>query len=290
MVFLFKRAAEIQILKPSGPVISPVSGAVAGEIGSEARIIKNLRVQFKIQKGASNTLNSSSINIYNLNRDSRGFIEGKDNTSILNVGYGEVLHNIFKGTISRIEHRRAGADIISKIEVIDSKKEVVETHIEENFKAGTKTESVLRLVLKRFGLNDSAINKIISSVKSRNVSNLDKEYINGLALTGNFKEIMEKIMNKEGIDFSMQDGIPLIDKDIIVQEEAVIISKNTGMIGIPVKKEEGIEILSLIQPGIIIGSTINIISELINGFFKVRQIIYTGDTHQNKWEMKIIAQ
>ena len=279
MTLLFKRVAEVIIGKPGG----------------EGKVIKNLRIQFKIQKGASSTLNSSSINIFNLNRDSRGFIEGEDNTATLNVGYKDefgnrLLDNIFKGTISKIEHKRSGADIISGIEVIEGKKEITQTHIEENFVSGTKTESVLRIVLKRFGLNDATINKIINSVKNRGVSNLDKQYLNGVALTGNFKEIMEKIMDKEGIDFSIQDGKPLIDKDIIVQDEAILINKDTGMIGIPIKKEKGVEVVSLIQPGIVIGSTISIASELINGFFKVRQIIYNGDTHQNKWEMKITVE
>lgn len=279
MVFLFNRVAEVRIGKP----------------GEEGLVINNLRTQFKIIKGKTTKTDNSSINIFNMNKDSRGFIEGEELNFILNVGYrdagsGVKLHRVFSGDVSRVEHSKKGSDMISKLEVIDKKTQANNTHIEENFKEGTNTEGMLRPILKRYGLTDIGINRIISKVKDRGISQLQKQTVNGISLFGNFKEVMNKVLDRESLEWTINDGEVVIDNDIPDPTTATVISKDTGMIGIPIKREKGIEVISLIQEGINMGRTIKIVSDFITGFFKIRQVIFEGDTLDGKWQARIIAK
>lgn len=279
MVSLFNRIAEVKI----------------GKQGEQGLSIKDMRVQFKIIKGKTTKTDSSFINIFNLNKDSRGFIEGEELTFILNVGYvdqnsGVQLHRIFSGDVKRVEHSKKGPDLISKLDVIDSSKKFVNTHIEENFKEGTNTEDMLKKILQRFGLTEQGIKRILDRVKQKGVSQLQKQVINGMSLFGNINEVMDKVLAREGLDWTITDGEVVIDDDTPDETTATVISQNTGMIDIPIKREKGIEVMSLIQEGLNVGKTIKIVSDSITGFYKTRQIIYEGDTMEGKWQAKITAK
>jgi len=279
MVFLFNRVAEVRIGKP----------------GEEGLVINNLRTQFKIIKGKSTKTDNSFISIFNMNKDSRGFIEGEELDFILNVGYSDVnsglkLHRVFSGDVTRAEHSKKGSDIISKLIVIDKKEQANNTHIEENFKEGTDTEDILKTVLKRYGLTSIGINRIINRIKDRGISQLQKQTINGISIFGNFKEVMNKILDRENLEWTINDGEVIVDNDTPDPTTATVISKDTGMIDIPIKREKGIEVISLIQEGLNVGRTIKIVSEFITGFFKIRQVIYEGDTLDGKWQARMITE
>lgn len=278
MVFLFDRVAEVRIGKP----------------GEEGIVINNLRIQFKIIKGKSTKTDNSFITIFNMNKNSRGFIEGEKLDFILNVGYSDAnsglkLHRVFSGDVTRVEHSKKGSDIVSKLIVVDKKEQANNTHIEENFKEGTNTEDMLKTILKRYGLTSIGINRVINRIKDRGISQLQKQVVNGISIFGNFKEVMNKILDRENLEWTINDGEVIVDDDTPDPTTATVISKDTGMIDFPIKREKGIEVFSLIQEGLNVGRTIKIVSEFITGFFKIRQVIYEGDTLDGKWQARMIA-
>ena len=262
-----------------------------GKTGATGIDVSNLRIKFDIKKTNGSTLNNSNISVYNMNQTNRAFVEGEDLTCILKVGYVSLLEDLFKGTITDVVHDKQGVDIVSSLAVIEKQKKIVETHIEQNFKAGTTTEGMLRKILQTFGMASKAITALISSVKTKGISNLSKTNTSSTSLTGNFKEVMDKILAKEDVKWYMDDGQLVLDKDSNTDTvNAVVLNKTSGLLGAPSKKKDTIEVVSLIQPGLKPGATVKVESKNINGFFKVLEAKYSGDTHEGTWQVRLTVK
>ncbi|MCP4481423.1 MAG: hypothetical protein GY817_01155 [bacterium] len=275
-----------------------------GEAGKEGNNFGGLRTKFNIKKNIQSTANQGTIELYNLNATSRGFLDGfaekKDTKKtakstkfeklvcILKAGYKgitvdeENLDIIFSGDIYRVSHEKKGVDIITTLECGDSQRKLTETHIEQSFKAGTKNKKIIEYVVEKLGLTIG-----------RQVKLSDIEYSKGLTITGNITEIMDTLTEREDVNWHVQDGVVYIDDDTFTAEQekkAIVIAKNTGLIGLPILREKGLEVISLLQPSIKPGKFIKLESSIKEGFFKVREAVYEGDTLDGNWQVRLIVE
>jgi hypothetical protein len=93
------------------------------------------------------------------------------------------------------------------------------------------------------------------------------------------------------LNWYLEDEQLIIDNDKFINEnEAIVLNSRTGLINKPVKKDDKIEVTALLQAGIKPGKTVKIESSIISGFFKVLEVVYTGDTSSEQWQIKAILQ
>jgi hypothetical protein len=231
------------------------------------------RIRFKIDKIIEVTPNPTSLWIYNLGADSRALFEQKNNTVILSAGYGNNPEVIFRGNVSRCRTSKAGPDYITHIEAADGLFAVQNSRIDQAFSAGARQNQV--------------INTLVGALKSSGQVNVGEirgisndGYNQGLVLSGSTVDQLRQVCEKGDLDFTIEDGkiyiLPYGDSKGI---PAIVISANTGMVGIPEKRDVGISVKSLLNPKIGVFQKIIVQSKFINGLYTTAKVSHSGDSH-----------
>ena len=258
------------------------------ESGTEqAKIIKDLFIKFKITKSTKSTANKSIIEIYNLNQDSRGFIESFTSRKEivkpkvkLNVGYQDLSELLFIGDITLTSSHKNGPDWITTITADTGKDAVEDTKFKKTYKAGTSENIIVEDVLNEVQL-------LSENIKAE----LKGEKINqSVTVNGSIKKLLDEYIGNQEKEWSVQDdGVQVLDGNQTTNEPAITLSKATGLIGSPIKTDTGIKLKALIQPGFKPGRGISVSSSLITGFYKIEKVTFDGQTRSNQWYAMIEA-
>jgi len=258
--YLFNRKAELTF----------------GPYGGEGVLVTGLDMEFDIEKTSQSSVNKGKIIVYNLNPDNRAILASQDIFCKFAVGYawGEELGELFKGSLSKSITVKQGNDFVSTLEIGDGQKELKESNVDKSYSPGIDLKSALGDVVKSIGL---PIGKNQAESES---------FQHGLVLSGNSKKQMDKLTKKQGLEWSIQDGeIQILKPNSDTGEESILLTPSTGLIGSPTKREEGLEIKSLIIPKALnpgrklrIGNTKD-----TDGDYKIIKSHYVGNTVNGPW-------
>lgn len=252
--------------------------------GQRGKDFSNLRISFQIEKTSESNANTSEITIYNLNADSRAFLEQENLVAVLKAGYtpqGEssLAETIFRGDIRRVENKLSGSDWQTNLEVGDGEKALVEKSFNKSFAKGVSLRSAIEEVAQALG-------KPISTIKDIS----EKVYQNGLTLSGSVKDLLDELTAEAGVEWSVQDGeVIVLGQSSNDGQRGFLLSRDTGMIGTPVRKEKGIEIQTALNPKLRPGKAIRIQSKLFSGDFRIRTVRHIGDSFEGEWSSKVEA-
>ena len=265
--YLFDRSVSIEFGTP-------------GQLGKK---FTDLRVVFEIKKTITSEPNKGKIQIYNLSKASQTLAEKKQDNSLyvkLYAGYGLKLGTVFTGDVIASLSRRENGDVITEFEVGDGEGPYVETTINKSFSPGVSFKDVLTTAAKSFGLPVNTI----TGVK-------DEQFINGLAVSGQSKDVMDNLTKKQDLRWSIQNGaIQVTGPDGKVEGRMVLLSSDSGLIGSPKKKEKGkFEFISLLQPNILPGSVVRLESKFLKGDFIAQTVIHKGDSVEGDYFTTIEA-
>lgn len=296
------------------PAFDRVAELIVGQSGKQGILIKDLRFSFSIEKTLSETLNNSTVRIFNLNRDSRKLVETPNNAIILKAGYAQDIGPVtcFVGIVRRAITVRDGVDWVTELELDDGLIAYRDTKFSISFNPGANAIDVLSAVAKRFNLPVRALPDGIAP----------KTYPQGFAFVGRTREAMSKVCNYLDLEWSIQNQeIQILKKGGVKKEQAFLISAETGMIGSPAAEAktmndtaaakkgittntagvikrakestegeiktqlevQGYKVKTLLQPASQPGDYVKLKSEGIDGFFKVEKLVHSGDTHGGDW-------
>ncbi len=246
---------------------------IFGPRGEQGKLIEGLRVKFEIEKTLEPVPNKAVITVYNLNADSRALTERPRLFLALSVGYGNIIEDIFNGDISQPKSQLTGPDIITTFEVGDGEVAYQQSRVDITYTAGTSIKDAILGVARSFGQTI----KDLSAVGPEKI-------LNGLVLSGPSRQHLNQLTEKSGLEWSIQDGsIQVLKKGGVTNEEAVVLTPQTGLIGIPQKKDQGIELTSLLQTKLKPGRIVQVQSKFISGTFKCSRVTHKGDTHDKDW-------
>lgn len=258
-----------------------------GPKGGTGVRVTDLRMSFDISKTNNSNPNTAKVQIYNLNESNRGILKTKDDlTLILEVGYGESLEQLFVGDVARSFTQRSGADFITTIEIDDGGQALTEAKLDKSYEGGTNEKTIVEDALQAMKDTGQVIIGSLAALK-------DDIAQNGFSASGTAKAVLDKIMTKQGLEFSIQDNeVQILEEDQDTGEEAILLTPQTGLIGSPsvgligkkAKKLEGISFRALIQTAKFRpGRLVNIVSRDMDGFFKIVKASFNGDTHSDPW-------
>jgi len=281
---------------------------VIGQSGGKGVEVAGLRIDFSVEKTSTETLNNSTIEIYNLSPDSQKLIETPNNAVILKAGYKQDVGAkiIFVGIVRRSLTVRSGSDWVTKLELDDGLIAYRDSKRAFSFPAGASGIGVLRSVAASFGL----------SVRQFPTDIVDKVYPGGFSFVGRSREAMAKVCSYLGLEWSIQNQeIQVLKKGGVMQRTAVVLSEDTGLIGSPALEAktlsdkaaakqgitvntagviqrrkattdgdietklevQGYKVVSLLQPTIEPGSVVQVKSKGIDGtFFRVESVTHSG--------------
>jgi hypothetical protein len=244
-----------------------------GVRGQPGKRLEGLRVKFSIEKSDESYPNKASISIYNLNPSSRAEVEKKGLALVLSVGYGLELEDIFNGDIARPITVLEGPDYVTTFEVGDGEKAFQSSRVDVTYKEGTSMKDIFQGLATSLGQTIKDFSQIGP-----------EKILNGLSLSGLSRSHLDELTAKSGLEWSIQDNaLQVIKKGGSTNEQAVLLSPESGLIGIPKKKAEGIEFSSLLMPSIRPGRKVMLQSKFISGVFRCEKVTHKGDTHENDW-------
>lgn len=299
------------------PLFDRVAELVVGQSGKEGLLIKDLRISFSIEKTLTETLNTSTIRIYNLSPTSRKIVEAPNNAVILKAGYTQDKGalTIFVGIVRRSLTIREGVDWVTELELDDGLIAYRDSKFSTSFDPGSRGVDVLKQVADKFGI---AVGKLPDAIEQ-------KIYPNGFSFVGRARDAMAKVCNYLGLEWSIQNQtIQVLKKGGYRERTAIVISTDTGMIkspqleaktmsdklaakqglttnsaGVVTKKSDkltvsgnppkdrlevqGYKVETLMQPTILPGDVVQVKAEGIDNFFKVEKVTHQGDTHGDEW-------
>jgi hypothetical protein len=249
---------------------------VKGETGVK---VSALRISFDIEKTRESTANTAKITIYNLNPNNRDLLKNKENlTIILEVGYADDFDQLWVGDIARSSTRRQGSDFITTIESEDGGQALREAKIDKSYAPGVSAKTIVGDLIQSFKDAGQTVGGTVTKVK-------DEIAQNGFTASGISKIVLEQLLAKQGLEFSIQDNeIQILEQLAATEDEAVVLTPETGLIGSPFAREKGIEFRALIQSTKLRpGRPVRIQSLDFDGFFKINKARYQGDTHDKAW-------
>lgn len=255
-----------------------------GPKGGTGIKVSDLRVSFDVEKTSESNPNKAKIQIYNLSEASRGILKTKESQFILlEIGYGDVIDQLFIGDVERSFTQRSGADFVTTIEAADGGQALNESKIDKSYSAGVKLKTVIDDAMQAMKDTGQIVVGSLTNIK-------DEVAQNGITVSGLAKKVIDNISNKMGLEFSVQDNEAVIlDPAVDTGELEVLLTPTTGLIGSPQlgkidEKVEGVEFKALIQttkfrPG----RAVKLEAKDIDGLIRVIKAKFIGDTHATAW-------
>ncbi len=277
-----------------------------GPKDAQGKQITGLRMVFHVEQSLEKIPNPATVEVTNLSNDTINWLENIPvNEShgpvfILQAGYSNVdltnLPILYKGDIAKITVKKAGTETTTLLEGGDGEFAYLNSRLDVSFKPGSTFGTILDTFKKTLGLSDGV---------QKGMNRADS-FLNGAAFTGNIRDHLDEICERQGLIWSIQDGaLQILPQDGDTGETAVYLSPDTGLIGSPYKTKivrpqlggnskqmqvSGEKFLSLLNPRIRPGKPIVVSSENVNGTFRVEKATHTGDTHGAPWYSEIEAR
>lgn len=253
------------------------------------------RISFSIEKDQESNANKSKITLYNLNQESRAFMEDEKLIVFLKAGYEGRISTIFFGDVDERETVRNGPDIVTTLECTDQGKILQTANVQIGLNPGANNIQAFEAAESAMGLIIPARQKALIPVR---------QFVQGFSFTGTAQKLMEKLTKEIGFKFSIQDGeIQLLSDIENDQQEAVLVTPDTGLIGFPTKTQRGAKFKALLNPEIRVGRAVKLESKQFQGALGSsanvagsqalqdsgitlisKKVTVNGDTHEGPWE------
>lgn len=250
--------------------------------------VPGMRIQFRVVRTNESTSNTAEVSIFNLNATSRSRIEGATRPQFqIEAGYDGQLASLFTGEAVEQSSVKLPNGWQTKVKAADG------------FSASRQTLSVS---LAPGASMDQAIKEVANSMKVSARRALAKAatgdldgavgaFANGISMSGPSSKLMDQLMKNSGADWSIQDGeLQILLPDETTQDQAILLTPRTGLIGIPTRvidekrpKQLIVSIPSLLLTGIRPGRRIELQDTSFTGSFKATKVEHAGDTHGGDW-------
>lgn len=273
----YKRAYELTIIPTDG----------------EARVIKDLRINFEITKSLLSFPNLCRIVIYNPNKDTLIVLQKKFTKIIINAGYEGDVKLLFKGEVRNVFQSKVGTDRLVNVYAGDGERDWQNATFNKTFTENITISTAIQEVLKSFEeVTEGVINGLPQIA--------DK--LRGQTLSGSSKDILDQFADEYGFDWSIQDGEVIITpvENPLEGDEAVLVNAATGMIGSPTVTEIGADVTTLLNPRMLpnrafkiesvnadiqLGNLFfrNIKRTTAEGLYKIQEVIFKGDSREGEW-------
>lgn len=252
--------------------------------------IKNLRIAFQIQKTLSYSVNTASIQVWNLSKQTRAKIKDYGDQITISAGYSEDTgaQLLFIGDTTKVAHLFEQPEIISSFNCGDGERVLNQIIREFSFDGEISARTVIRNIAQQSGLEIGFF-----------AETEDKVYYQGYQFAGMVKDALNNVANFLGLIVSVQNNkIYLTLKERPNNKQQIIITQSNGMIGVPQRYtynrldrwiggvRQGYKVKTLLRPEILPSDKVRLVSRKIDldEEFYVDSVTHIGDTWGSPWE------
>ncbi len=265
--------------------------------------VTDLRVAFHASRSLRKNPNTCEVRIWNLNSDhQRQLQEQKSIPLRLEAGYAvppqglggaaaaaldaigvtappaTQLPVLFDGELRRAFTSREGGDLVTTISSGDGEKNGQEKRVKISYRPGLRVRKLLTDLAKAAGVGLGNALSALGGLSSLEISV-------GSALSGSAIDQLDTMLSSHGFEMSVQNGeLQVLGGGAALSGTAVELSEATGLVDAPEPGSDGkIKVRALLQPGLEPGRLVKLVSERVNGSFRVEQWDAIGDTHGQDW-------
>ena len=259
---------------------------IGDERGEGLRFDERFRITFEVTKDREPDGGEASVQIYNVGDPSRDRLIKDGQFVVINCGYADSpMEELFSGDVTRAVFVHDRPDTYLEFELVDGARALRDTRLSLSFAAGTTVQTVLDDILESldFPVDPSDFQ-------------VDGIYQEGVAFSGRARDALQRVAQKGGFIWSIQDGrVQLRTLDDPEVTSVPKITPRTGLIASPERLDDreseternagaGFVVRSLLNPKIRPGQGVVIESRDIDGDeCIVDTVSHKGDTRGNEW-------
>lgn len=277
--------------------------------------ITDLDVEFEIEKTTKDEPNKCELKIWNLTESQRAEIEelhqvlgnvskfdaGKVKEAArkqatkgipcsIEAGYGENDDNLsllWLGDLRTAKSERRGPDWVTSLESGDGEKSWQNARVHVSYGPMTPVDTALRAIVEALGLGEGNIEKFAGALRISG-----KTFPTGTVISGPAAREMTYFCRSADLEWSIQDGaIQILDRGKALDQEAILVSAETGMLDSPTVDVDGIlTVKILMTPDVRPGRLIVLDAARIKGNYKIETAKWKGDTSGNDWTIELNAR
>ncbi|MGO4672992.1 hypothetical protein AB4Z40_08840 [Bosea sp. 2YAB26] len=264
-----------------------VEVTISGKAGSIT--VRDLKIDFSVSKSIGSKQNTATISVWNLTKSHRRQLGEEFDTIELKAGYAEgPVSTIFKGSIRDVAHTKETADIKSEMECGDGDEGIGKGAVSKTFPAGTKPKAIIEHVVGEMPGTTKGEMKGIDDLPA---------YKRPVSIYGwGFREL-DKLGREHGFYWSIQNGEFQAVKNDRTLSGTTVVSRETGMIGIPEVTDKGCKVKALLNPSIAPGRMIDVRSDFLDeasgqdkrksddggGIFRVSEVTFSGTNRSEEF-------
>lgn len=253
--------------------------------GSASGAEPGLRINFRVTRTSPLVSDTAEISIYNLNKDSRA-LQGDVALPpvILAAGYADNIEVLFRGKARLVASARTGPDWITKLECGDGENERATARVQLAVKKGTSVADLFEQLTDNIGIAaKGALRKLRESSPVFGEGS-DETQSDSIFSGGSFDAI-DKVIQSIGWEITVQNEEFIVaPKGQTTDDAPIALSPESGLIGSPEVGLLGrIKAVSLLQPQIRPMRRVRLLSQQLDGEYRVEKCEYVGDTHDKVW-------
>jgi hypothetical protein len=278
--------------------------------------LSSFRIRFDTTDADEESPNSAIIRVFNLSKATVNQIKGEFSEVILQAGYEQGNYGvIFRGTIKQLRVGRENpTDTFLEILAADGDMFYTSGIVNMSlFKGTTPAETINALTRDQRGI---AAQANLTGLKT------DKQHtpsIRGQAKFGMARASFRNIAKSLDASWSIQDGvITMLDNTGYAEDSVVVLTRNTGLIGIPEQTDGGIKLRCLLNSRLRIGGRVQVDNEAItqlmmqdpnappvvynsytglqynailnnDGIYRMLVVEHHGDTRSTEWYSDLVC-
>lgn len=256
---------------------------LVGADSGDALDLSELRFTFNITRGDSQTPNSARITIYNMAPQTAVRAQEEFKRVVVQAGYAGNFGIIFDGTIKQTRLGRSNqTDTCLHITAADGDSAYNFAVVAMTLASGsTPTDHV----------NACANAMTVYGVAKGYCAGLDGNPLpRGKVMFGMARDFMRQAARGTQTTWSIQDGkIVTIPESGYMPDEIPVINFESGLVGMPMQTQHGIEFRVLLNPSIKIGTLVRLDNRSIQRYEQGTNVMGQGQTYRSSLENKLQA-
>jgi len=256
------------------------------------------RITFEVKRKLSKFPDPATITVYNINATTRqNFTLGA--RVVLSAGWQGSSEVIYVGTLVDVRPMRDGPNWAVSIITSDGDK-AFQSFVNHSFAKGVPLSIVVAKIAAAMG---------VAVPQSAQPLLAGKVTTGALVQSGRAQLSLQTLLDPFDLHYSLQDGgLLILEGNMPTAETAVLLSASTGLIGSPeriaskkkhvkgapkgkaVTYATRVRVTALIQSAITPGRKLQLDSEILQGLYRIDEVVYKGDTHGSDWYAQAICR
>lgn len=266
--------------------------------GSDSNtVVENLRITFNLTTETGSGDGGSEVVLYNVVESTRNRILDSADGGILRLFAGYELSDrpldlLYDGEIEEVKAEREDRDRMMRINLV--RRGIFLESVAKPRPYSFDTSRTLRdAILLLFDTNNLTVSLLGSEF-------LDEHHVSEYSYTGPLQSALEHLLQGTGLKAAITNVSFGHEATIEITLESVplapsqtgleTISRETGLIGSPSPTDDGVEVVTLLNPRLRIRYSVDVVSEFITGRFRIQKIDHKGDNWGGEFQSSFVGK